>query len=544
MNNGAVLMASSSSCSSNISIISGLNGEQDIKLHIRRVVPTYQGQEEIPEEITHLLRQSGCNWIMKMEYLKINVALITVLMERWRSKTHNFHMRYRECTITLQDVPVLFGLCVDRSPLISPTNLSWADLCEELLGVRPEEGELQGSMIKLSWLTHHFLDLNNHGGNLEQVERFTHAWILRFIGSVLFVDKSSNKVSVRYLQFLRDFKECSTYSWGSVVLGYLYREMCSATDYKTKSIGGGCDGEINILFVWEPYSTTIMLALPPICLVGSVAWCAVVSLICFQVIDSPSQPFNIHDISLRGKHEENWGQLLGPMINQWNNQTDFRVDAYPRQEGLLSFNSDYMVWYRRKTKMFVDPKDANMATLERIIEPLSHGPTTEREFPVQQLNILQSSVETKGIARRRETVEAEPYLYPQMAERGHEMYYTPPAFSQYPTQTYQYPFDLHQSDTSVSEHSLGGVAETYANFPWPTMTPSQQHDVPIETPNAPLSTQCNVPGVLICVTNFLLRLSSQHEEGDHRGRRNPDKQAQRWDRPCGTSSRHHQHQDD
>ena len=71
---------------------------------------------------------------------------------------------------------------------------------------------------------------------------------------------------------------------------------------------------------------------------------------------SPSQPFNIHGITLRGKHEENWGQLLGPMINQWNNHADFRVNAYPRQEDLLSFNSDYMVWYRRKTKMFVDPK--------------------------------------------------------------------------------------------------------------------------------------------------------------------------------------------
>jgi len=137
-----------------------------------------------------------------------------------------------------------------------------------------------------------------------------------------------------------------------------------------------------VQFVWEPYLTNVMSALPPICLVGSVAWCTVVPLICFQVIEwhqpdrvlrqfgmqqpissSPSQPFNIHDISLREKHEENWGQLLGPMINQWNNRADFRVDAYPRQEGLLSFNSNYMVWYRRKTKMFVDPKNENMATL-------------------------------------------------------------------------------------------------------------------------------------------------------------------------------------
>ncbi|KAH1221035.1 hypothetical protein GmHk_12G034540 [Glycine max] len=69
----------------------------------------------------------------------------------------------------------------------------------------------------------------------------------------------------------------------------------------------------------------------------------------------PLQPLNIHDITLKGKHDENWGQL---------------VDGYPRQEGLLSFNSDYMVLYRRKTKMFVDPKNANTATLAKVAETL------------------------------------------------------------------------------------------------------------------------------------------------------------------------------
>ena len=33
-------------------------GEEDRKLHIRRVVPIYQGQEGIPEEIILLFRQS------------------------------------------------------------------------------------------------------------------------------------------------------------------------------------------------------------------------------------------------------------------------------------------------------------------------------------------------------------------------------------------------------------------------------------------------------------------------------------------------------
>ena len=31
------------------------------------------------------------------------------------------------------------------------------------------------------------------------------------------------------------------------------------------------------------------------------------------------------------------------------------------------------------------------------------------------------------------------------------------------------------------------------------------------------------------------------QAGRHRGRRNLDRQVRRWDRPCGTSSRHHRH---
>ena len=114
-------MTSSSSSSSHINIKSGpidtnvsehvWNGEEERKLHIRRVVPTYQGEEVIPEEIIPLLRQSGFYWIMKMDYLKINVSLITSLIKRWRPETHTFHMRCRECTITLQDVCIIRSAC-------------------------------------------------------------------------------------------------------------------------------------------------------------------------------------------------------------------------------------------------------------------------------------------------------------------------------------------------------------------------------------------------------------------------------------------------
>ena len=71
----------------------------------------------------------------------------------------------------------------------------------------------------------------------EHLKMFARAWILRFIGGVLLVDKSSKRVPMRYLQFLVAFEECSTYAWGAAALSYLYREMCNATDYNVQSIG-------------------------------------------------------------------------------------------------------------------------------------------------------------------------------------------------------------------------------------------------------------------------------------------------------------------
>ena len=45
----------------------------------------------------------------------------------------------------------------------------------------------------------------------------------------------------------------STYAWGPAMLAFLYREMYSATDYKTKSIGGKCI--LIQMWAWERCTT-------------------------------------------------------------------------------------------------------------------------------------------------------------------------------------------------------------------------------------------------------------------------------------------------
>ncbi|KAK7306625.1 hypothetical protein VNO77_44576 [Canavalia gladiata] len=75
-------------------------------------------------------------------------------------------------------------------------------------------------------------------GNEEQLDRFTHAYMLRLIGGVLFCDHSSSRVPLRYLPMIADFDTCAQYSWGGAVLAYLYRELCGFTDYDKKQICG------------------------------------------------------------------------------------------------------------------------------------------------------------------------------------------------------------------------------------------------------------------------------------------------------------------
>ena len=77
------------------------NGEPDKVLRIRRA----QGVRQRciggpPAQIRHLLTSAGFLGVAEMLYFQLD-ALISALVERWRSETHTFHMPVGECTITL-----------------------------------------------------------------------------------------------------------------------------------------------------------------------------------------------------------------------------------------------------------------------------------------------------------------------------------------------------------------------------------------------------------------------------------------------------------
>ncbi|VFQ74420.1 unnamed protein product [Cuscuta campestris] len=146
-----------------------------------------------PIRVIQLLREYGFYGVEKVGGLQLDWALITALVERWRPETHSFHLPFGEVGITLQDVEVLLGLPVDGNPLAGMTGRSrdqWIQICEDMMGFRPQTSDITSTMIKMSaivpkQLTDHSLD----------VDYLQHARAIMFklLGGSLFPNTTGNK---------------------------------------------------------------------------------------------------------------------------------------------------------------------------------------------------------------------------------------------------------------------------------------------------------------------------------------------------------------
>lgn len=67
------------------------------------------------------------------------------------TETHTFHLPIGECTVTLEDVSILFGLRINGKLVNGPTNVT-NDVYIENLGVEPTTSDKNGSSVKIVWL--------------------------------------------------------------------------------------------------------------------------------------------------------------------------------------------------------------------------------------------------------------------------------------------------------------------------------------------------------------------------------------------------------
>ncbi|MFQ6626022.1 hypothetical protein Gotur_005849 [Gossypium turneri] len=129
-------------------------------------------------------------------------------------------------------------------------------VCYELLVAIPNN--INGGRNEMSWLRYTFLEPDDDSTELERL-RYARASILKIIGGYLMSDLSRNLVHLRWLLKLVNFRAAGEFSWGSAVLGILYREMWNhSVGYvglptSFEDIRLLLDQRSEVQFQWTPY---------------------------------------------------------------------------------------------------------------------------------------------------------------------------------------------------------------------------------------------------------------------------------------------------
>ena len=188
---------------------------------------------------------TGLTGLFKVPDMEVDHALITALVEWWRPETHTFHLPHGEMSITLQDIKVMLGILVDGLPVTGRTNLKWNVVCRALLGHEPlsvipnsNKSTLVGTRIKYKWLDAQLAAPPAADASDEVVQQHAHYHLLVWMGALLFMNKSVDRVSLFTLPLFNPISNARRYSWGSAALAWLYRQLCSASKKDAMQIGG------------------------------------------------------------------------------------------------------------------------------------------------------------------------------------------------------------------------------------------------------------------------------------------------------------------
>ncbi|CAN6247071.1 unnamed protein product [Urochloa humidicola] len=207
-----------------------------------------------------LLQQAGLHVVanlVRRGMPTFNPAALTALIDRWRPETHSFHLPCGEMTVTLQDVAMLLGLPIRGRAMIGPAvSEGWRGRVEAFLGAAPPapagEGAGRGcvSGILLRWLRNTFGTCPADADE-QTVTYHCRAWVLHMFGAVLFPDGTGDSASWMYIHCLMDWGDAGTFSWGSAVLAFLYRQLCEACRRRAaRSTMAGCTYLLQ-LWMWS-----------------------------------------------------------------------------------------------------------------------------------------------------------------------------------------------------------------------------------------------------------------------------------------------------
>ncbi|KAD7477669.1 hypothetical protein E3N88_00805 [Mikania micrantha] len=223
-------------------------GDQDLWKHLK--------SHPIPENVMEFITLAGFGGIVQCGNRRLDRALISALVERWRPETHTFHLPIGETTITLQDVNILWGLPIEGNVVsgveLNLNNSQITALFENLVGEELPLEAVNGYKINLPFiLTKIKTDLPENPTRLQSIQQ-ARLIIFFLIGATLFPDSASNWVHINYLSHLEDLNNCGELSWGSAVLACLYKHLCKVTDISRTDISGPVF--LLQLWAWERFT--------------------------------------------------------------------------------------------------------------------------------------------------------------------------------------------------------------------------------------------------------------------------------------------------
>ncbi|KAG8478547.1 hypothetical protein CXB51_028299 [Gossypium anomalum] len=391
---------------------------EQMQMSVDRILQCYIRNMTGPPSplIEDYLREAGF-WHVAMigRGCKLDLKLISALIERWRRETHTFHLPCGECTITLEDVALQLGLLVDGDAVTGSVHSGdWGAVCYELLGAILDN--VNGCRIEMGWLRDTFLEPDDDSTELEKI-RYARAYILQIIGGYLMPDLSRNLVHLRWLLKLIDFRAAGEFSWGSAMLATLYREMCGATRPNKVKIGGclsllqswarfcfpfftSSSGPPIYIpthneFQWTPYEDPAIRAIiPDEYLQNPNDWHVKVPLVNFAIVEMHQsdrvlrqfgfrQPIPVapevlddhHKIELRQLHTD-WPRFWSHYIQMWEDRYDYISTREPTIIPELASVPECMPWFRIHGKPYLLSEEERQRQLR--VQRERRGPLNPR----------------------------------------------------------------------------------------------------------------------------------------------------------------------
>jgi hypothetical protein len=132
-----------------------------------------------------------------------NAMAITVMMDRWRSETHSFHLPCGEMMVTLKDVAMILGLRIRGRPITGCVDSAgWHERVTVFIDREPParvpgiKGREAG--VHMSWLCEEFCECPPDADETT-VTMYARAWVWHMFATMLFSDSTGDAASRMYI---------------------------------------------------------------------------------------------------------------------------------------------------------------------------------------------------------------------------------------------------------------------------------------------------------------------------------------------------------